>query len=481
LLSNRQDLLPPGLVTELSKLQDGVPSFSSALARKMIEKETGKKIAELFKEFGDTPIASASIAQVHRAVMHDGRVVAVKVRRPDIVKTIESDLRIMRDLAVLIEERFPSLRVYDPRGLVKSFDESLRTELDFVNEAASIRRFHFQFKDNPEVHVPYVVDEVSTGSILTMEFIEGRKIFSPTPAGQTPLDLPLVADRMVRSFFVQIFRYGFFQADPHPGNFLILKGNVVGYLDFGMMGSILRKDMELLGQLVIALAEQDVKTILRNVQELAGIASYGNIRRLEYDTNELVNRYAYMPDFHNHIGEILMDLTRLLAKHGLRVPTNFFLLIRALFALEGLARKLDPNISMYELLKPEITRTAMEIQAPEAVGRRVVGSLRELVLYLQDFPQDLKETMRMIKAGEVKVDLEHKGIDPVMRTVNRVSRQMVAAIFTGALLVGSAMLHVAKVEPLWGNVPSIAVVGYILAGIVGLGTVINLMRSDEGS
>lgn len=477
LLSNRQDLLPEGLVLEFSKLQDGVPPFPVSEARKIIEKETGRSISSLFREFSDRPVASASIAQVHKAVLHDGRVVAVKVRRPNIVRTIEQDLRIMRDLAEVISQRFPSLAVYDPKGLVANFESSLRTELDLMHEASNIRRFQSHFRDNPEIHVPYVVDELSTGSILTMEFVEGVKVFAKTPEGAVPIDRKLVANRIVRSFFNQIFQYGFFQADPHPGNFLIMPGNMVCYLDFGMMGTILRSDMEQLGRLVTALAMQDVKGILRAVQDLAGIVSYTNLKKLEYDTSELVNTYAYSPDFVNQIGSILMDLTRLLARHQLKLPTNFFLLIRAMFALEGLARKLDPEIGLYDLLKPQLATAAGEMQRPEAVGRRVVAGLQDLVIYLQDFPQDLRETMRMIKAGEVKVDLEHKGIDPMIHLVSRISKQLVSAIFTAALLIGAAMLHVREVHPLWGSTPAISVVGYILAGIIGLGTVINLLRS----
>lgn len=479
-LSTRNDLLPKEIIEELEKLQDNVPAFSASKAHELLQKETGRKVSQIFKKFKDIPVAAASMAQVHKAELFDGRIVAVKIRRPDVLKIVEQDLRIMTDIAELLEARFPTFRPYDPRGLIRYFEESIRLELNFENEAINIRRFKENFLDDPEICSPEVMEEFSSQGILVMEFIEGVKLSNLSAMKRKDIDPKEVAERIANSFFKQLLQDGFFQADPHQGNFIVKEGNVLCYIDFGMMGVLLPKDKKQLVNLIHGLALQDVNQILRAIQELAEIASFKHARQLEYETLDLVNRYAYMPNAHNHMGAVLMELTRILSRYGLKVPSNLFLLIRALFSMEGLVRKLDPDIVVYELIQPYIVASIEADRNPLNFGARVIQSIYNLGDYLEEFPQDLRETMRMIKTGQIKVGFEIKGLDQVQETVTKGIQTIVSTLMCSAILLSSAMLHSAGVEPKWGTVPVISTIGYLIGGFMVFRLLLkNMLRENR--
>ncbi|MGZ4094207.1 MAG: ABC1 kinase family protein, partial [Bacteroidia bacterium] len=393
LLSNRPDLLPADLIRELEKLQDGVPPIEGRLAIDVVEKELGKRTVEVFSSFDPEAFASASMAQVHKAVLKSGEKVVIKIQRPGIKEVIEADIKVMLYMAEVFSSRIPSLKSFDPIGLVRNFEDSIVKELDFVHESINIQRFHNNFlKDETDegwIHSPKAYPELTTSKVLTLEYIDGVKISDIkklTDKGYSP---GIIGERLSLSFFKQVFNYGFFHADPHPGNLLVLKNNVICFLDYGMMGSISKKDLEALGSLFLSVRSKDVRKIVRSLQQLSDATVIKNQRELESDISEMVQSYAFRTIHQNEISTILLQLKDIIIKHGLKAPTHFFLLIRSMVTAEGVIRQLNPNLDLEKMLRPFLLKLVARQFNPLQFAKRVFNSVYEMGMYMEDLPRDL--------------------------------------------------------------------------------------------
>lgn len=483
ILSNRPDLMPEGLIRELEKLQDSVPPVAGMIAKSVVEQELKRSTEELFEYFEPEAFASASMAQVHRAVMKSGERVVLKIQRPGIKELIESDIKVMLYMAELFSRRMPSLKSFDPVGLVQNFEESIMRELDFIHESVNVQRFQYNFRQDEKnegwIHSPLVYSDLTTSKVLTMEFIEGIKISDFEKLQRNNLDRKVIAKRLALSYLNQIFSYGFFHADPHPGNLLVLPDNVICYLDYGMMGSITKKDIEQFGYLFVAVGKKDVRRIIRSLQQLSDNPPIRNFRALESDLDEFVHNYAFRSVHSNEMSTVMMELKDIIIKHGLRVPTHFFLLGRSMVTIEGVIRNLDPELDMSKLAKPFLLRTVARHYNPLQFVKRVVNSIYEIGMYMEDFPRDLKNAIRKVNSGEIKVDLRHKGIDPLVHTINRVTRQVISAVILSGLLIGSSLLLVNHVKPLWGDTSAIGIIGLITGAIVLVGMLKDVRKGDH--
>ena len=470
LLSNRPDILPIDLVTELEKLQDGVPPVKSATAIKVVEQELGKAIQDLFLHFDAEAFASASMAQVHRAKLKSGDEVVIKIQRPGIKEIIESDIKVMKYLAEILTNRVPSLKSLDPPGLVRNFEESILRELDFIHESVNVQRFHSNFstpgKKNGQIRSPKVYAEFTTAKVLTLEFMDGIKINDFKKIKQAGLNRKIIAKRLADAYMRQIFDHGFFHADPHPGNLFVLPGNVVCFLDYGMMGNIMQKDLEQMGRMFNAVRSKDVRKILFAIQQLSDQPVVKKKRALEADLNEFVQNHAYRTVSKNEMSTILLDLKDIIVKYGLKAPAHFFLLGRSMLAAEGVIRQLDPDLDLEKLSRPYIFQAMARHYNPSQFAQRVVSSVYELGMYMEEFPRDLKTAIRKINSGEVQVDLTHKGIDPLANTIHTTGRQLVSAMILSALILSSTMMIIFEVKPFWGTKSVWGVLGFIFAGFV---------------
>lgn len=483
LLSNRPDVFPEAFVKEMEKLQDSVPPISGEIAQKVIETELGKPVSELFEWFEIEAFASASMAQVHKAQLKSGEKIVLKVQRPGIKEMIEADIKVMYYLAEVLSKRIPSLKSFDPVGLVRNFEDSIIKELDFIHESVNIQRFHNNFSkdesDEGNIHSPKIYATLTTSKVLAMEYIEGIKISDTLKLSQQGFDLHLIAKRLATSYFKQIFNYGFFHADPHPGNLLVLPNNVICYLDYGMMGSVVRKDLEALGSLFLSIKSKDVRRIIRAIQQLSDTTVIRNYRELENDVNEFVQNYSFRDLHQNEMSTIMLQLKDLIIKHGLKVPTHFFLLIRSMVTIEGVISKLDPKLDLIKLIRPFLLRLVAKHYNPVQFAKRIFNSIYELGMYMEEFPRDIKNAMRKINSGEIKVDLRHKGIDPVVHTFNRISKQIITSVIVAAIIIGSAQMVIHNVHPLWGQTSSFGIIGFIISGVLGWGMIRDLRKGDH--
>jgi ubiquinone biosynthesis protein len=482
ILSNRSDLLPPDLIIQLEKLQDSVPPQAGAISRQVIETELKKPLEELFDSYETEAFASASMAQVHRATLKTGEKVAVKVQRPEIRAIIVEDIRIMYMLARIFERRIPSLKSFDPNGLVKNFEESILKELDFIHESVSIQRFARNITDDPHddtTHVPKVYREYTTGKVLTMEFISGVKVTDSKILESNGYNRKEVAQKLALTYIKQVFEYGFFHADPHPGNILVLPNGHICFLDFGMMGSILQRDIEILGNLFLAVKSKDVKKIIKALMRMSDTTAIREMRSLEYEINEFVCSYSFAGIHENEMSTVLLQLKDVIVRYDLKVPPHFFLLTRSMVTIEGLIRNLDPEIDMLEIARPYLRKAIARKLNPFKLGMKVLNGLYEMANYMEEFPNDLKNAVRKINTGKINVNLNHQGIDPLVHTLNRTAKHITSALVIAALLGGSALFIIHEIGPFWFGYSRYGVIGIIFATILAYGMTRNISQGDH--
>lgn len=481
ILSNRSDLLPKELVEEFSKLQDNVPPFSGIVARKTLEAELNKSVDVLFVKFDIEPFASASMAQVHKAVLKNGDKIALKIQRPGIREVIIEDIRVMYSLAAILEKRIPSSKAFDPTGLVKHFEESIFKELDFIHESINLQRFYSNLEnDKKEVGTtcPKVYQEFTTKQVLTMQFVNGIKISNYDLLKEAGHDRKVIAHKLAVSYIKQVFEYGFFHADLHPGNILVLPNGELCFLDFGLMGSIIPRDIEMFGRLFVSVKNKDVRKIIRALQQMSGAIAIKDMRALEYEINEFVNSYSVLSVHKNEMSTVLMQLHEIINKHGLNVPSHFFLLARSMVTVEGVIHNLDPDLDLLGIAKPFMNNIIRKKFNPLAWGKKMVNTIYEFGAHMEDFPRDLKNAIRRINSGQISVNLNHQGIDPVVHTVNRVTKQIVSAILAIGVFIGSVLMIIYEVGPKWNSYSSLGIIGVILAIIIILGMLRNIWKGD---
>lgn len=482
ILSNRPDLIPLELIFELEKLQDNVPPMSEQASKSVVETELKNTVENLFAWFEPTPFASASMAQVHKVTLHSGKRVALKIQRAGINEVIIEDIKVMYKIADVLERRIPSLKSFDPIGLVKNFENSILKELDFINESINVQRFYNNLAkdDSPDqfAEAPKVYPEFTTRKVLALEFISGIKIDQIEKLKEKNFDTKIIARRLTISYYKQIFKYGFFHADPHPGNLLVRPNGHICYLDFGMMGSMLPRDIAIFARLFIAITTKDVRKIIKALQQLSNTVVIENMRDLEFDINEFVEKY-YVREIHdNEMSTILLELKDIIIAHDLKVPTYFFLFARSLVTIEGVIEKLDPTLEQFEIVKPFLRKSATRKYNPIAMGIKVANSLVELTNYIEDFPSDLKNAIRKINSGKIKVDLTHKGIDPMVHTLHRITKLLIMAFIMGTLIIGATLFIIFDIAPLWKGISFLGLASFILAVFLGYNMLSNIRKGD---
>jgi ubiquinone biosynthesis protein len=478
-LSVRADLIPPDLIAELVTLQDHTAPLAPGVAEAAIEDELGKPVSRLFTSFEHEPMASASIAQVHGAVLPSGELVAVKVRRPGIAQVIAGDIEILMQLARLVERQVPALEIVDPVGLVEEFARSIRGELDLVREARNVERCAANFAGDPTVRLPRVYRELSTRGVLTLERLEGIKISELDEAGAGPFVKQLVARRGADAMLRQVLVHGFFHADPHPGNILVLDGQVIGFLDFGIVGRLDETLRSQLARVVRAIWSRDVAELTSLAIEITEPRGEVDRRRLGRDLGALVESYGDLPIGDLSARDVLTDVVRVAAKHRLRMPSSLMALIKALVTTEGVGVQLDPSFKMVEYAAPLAETLWKRELSPEAVAKRVFGSLHETASALHALPQHLDALGRKAREGRLEVRFVHKNLDHFVQEMDRSSNRIAFALIIAALIVGSSFIIQIDRGPIVYGYPVLGLIGFLVAGIFGIGLAIAILRSGR--
>lgn len=476
ILSTRPDLLPVEFIQELGKLQDHVPPFEYAQVKDIIERELGVPLGQFFKDFEETPLASASIGQVHRARLVDGDGVVVKVQRPGIRRTIEVDLEIMLHLATLMERHLKAMEIHRPTRIVEEFARTLEKELDYTIEAAHTERFAMQFIGDTTVYVPKIYREATTSRVLTMEYVSGIKASEIARLDEAGLDRREIARRGFDLIMKQVFVHGFFHADPHPGNIFILPGNVICYLDFGMMGRIGRKSRENFADLIMNIVRRDEVKVTDALVRLTISDEEPNHNALERDVAEFIDQHFYRPLKELDLGKLLHQLLEMAARHRLTVPPDLFLMIKALSTAEGVGRVLDPDFDATERAAPFVRRIQLQRLHPKRVAEDIYDSGSDFLHLIKEIPGELREILRQARQGRVKIEFEHRGLENMLSTHDRISNRLAFAIVLASLIIGSSLIVLSGIPPKWHGIPVIGLAGFIIAGVMGLWLLVSIIR-----
>jgi ubiquinone biosynthesis protein len=461
ILSTRADLVGPKLAQELSLLLSSAPADPPEVVRGIIEQELKRPLADVFAEFDDQPLASASIGQVHRARLHSGDRVVIKVQHQDIEHRVRADLDILLTLAELAEQHIPELRNYRPRATTAEFQRILLRELDFRREQRNLEQFVTNFTGDPSVKFPKPYPQLTTSRVLTMELLDGIKLLEPVQLKQAGVNLEEVARRGATIFLEMIFRDGVYHADPHPGNLMVLPNGVIGVLDCGMVGRIdgaMREDLE---EVLMALAQRDPQHISAVIMRVGLVPTDLDEAALSTDVAELLGDYSNQPIDQLDLGSALNDITEVIRRHHIILPTGIALLIKVLVMLDGTARLLHPHFNLTELIRPFYARLLWKRLSPASQWRKLRRLYHEWEYLSRMLPRGLVGLVQQLQSGRFDVHLEHKRLEP---SVNR----LVFGMLTSSLFVGSALLWTSKLGPLIFEIPVFGAVGCILSFGLGL-------------
>jgi ubiquinone biosynthesis protein len=472
MLSTRPDLVGHEVAAELTHLQSQTPPDPAGAAEATIQRELGRPPTTLFASFDPTPFASASIAQVHHARLHSGEHAVVKVQKDGIESRVEADLSMLADLAALAERHIDDLKPYHPVAVVRQFTKMMRAELDFGRELQNIQQFRQNFAADGTVHFPIPYPELCSRRVLTMECLEGVLVSQiKPPAGPNP-EMDEFARRGANMYLQMIFRDGFYHADPHPGNLMLLADGVVGVLDCGMVQRLDDDLREAIEDLLLAAVHRDPHTVTEAVWDLCTTPPTTERQRLQSDITDLVSEYAAQSIGSVDVGALVNSLTTVIHENHLFLPPGVMLLLRMLGELEGTAKQLNPRFGLFELIQPYAESAARRRFSPGRVWLQIQRGARAWERLLRTVPGDVNDMLASMRAGTLSVHLDHRRLDPV---VNR----LVLGLLTSSLLLGSSLLWSLHAQPVVGGVSVFGAIGYVAACIMTVTLFRDIRRSER--
>jgi len=474
IMSTRPDLVPADVIAELRKLQESVPPFPVDVAIAQLERELKAPLGQLFAEFQREPIAAGSLAQVHIARHWDGTKLAVKIRRPNVVREVERDLSLMRELAILIERHVPESESFDPVGLVNQFARSIRRELNFAREGRTQDEFARLFRNDATLYVPRVYWDLTSEAVLTMEFIDGLRISDREEFKKRCIPPSRVAANGARIFLKQAFEFGVFHGDPHPGNLRVMYDGTICLLDFGMIGAIEERRREQLIEMLLAVTRQDVDRLTEVVLKIGTPYREIDWPLLRTDVNDFVQTYYGVPLERIDMGQMLTDFVGILTNHGIRGPAELMLLIRAMITLEGVGRDLDPEFNLAEHLVPFVERVIREQRNPRRIMNRCWDDAQRMFEALHEIPLHIERTLAKLKDDDLKIQLEYRGLDHLINDLDRSGNRLVVGMVMSSLILASALLARVGTYSLWINIPF-----FLLSSLLGIWLIIGIFRSGR--
>jgi ubiquinone biosynthesis protein len=483
LLSSRPDLITVHFADELKKLQDEVPPFPAHEAKRIIEVEFGSPIENIFSTFYEKPVAAASIAQVHRATLIDGSEVIVKVQRPEIKKHIESDINILFTIARLLDRYVSESRFFNPLGIVDEFSRTIRKEMNFVEESRNCARFKRNFEQDPNIHIPKIYTEYVTEKAFVMEWVDGVRIDNIAEIERMGVDRAHLAKTGIDAFFKQILEDGFFHADPHPGNILVMPSGAIAFLDFGIVGRVSDEMKETMANTFLSLIRKDFDGIIDQYIALGIVPEQTDIEifRREFKS-DLIDFLE--PIYHITLQEVdfalyLDTLTHLAIKHNLKVPSELLLINKAMLVLESIGLQLDPSFNFIAAAEPYASKLIEKKINPSRFYKNAKENMLEFSDFVSIFPRQLKQIIKKILKDDIHVKMYHINLPEFTKDIDRSSNRIAFAMVVSAMILSSAIMHAAGVGPRIFGFSLLAISAFIFAFFMGIWLIISIIRSGR--
>lgn len=482
-LSSRPDLITTQFANEFKKLQDEVPPFPVADAKRIIEEEIKLPIEKVFKYFDDLQIAAASIAQVHRATLLDGSEVVLKVQRPNIKEQIESDINILTTIARLLDKYVPESRFFNPLGIVEEFAKTVRKEMDFVEEARNCSRFRKNFEHDIDVYIPKIYAEFVSEKVLVMEMIEGVRIDDIKAIDEMGLDRKRLAKIGVDAYFKQILEDGFFHADPHPGNIFVMSTGMIAFLDFGIVGRVSDELKETMANTFLALIHRDFDRLIDQYIELGIVPEHIDIDAFRKDfkadlTDFLEPLYGLTLQEIN-FAQYLDTITHLAIKHNLKIPSDLLLINKAMLILESLGRQLDPNFDFVAASEPYASKIIRKRISPSRLYDKARKNMIEIGDFAFLFPRQIKQIIKKTLRDDIQIKMFHVNLPEFIKDMDRSSNRIAFALIVSAMLISSAIMHATKVPPIIFGISLFGISAFGFAFLLGIWLIISIIRSGR--
>ncbi len=479
MLSVRPDLIPKDYIKELEMLQDRVPSFSYGIVKKQIKKELGKEINEIFKTFDKKPIASASISQVHKATLKDGKRVAVKIQRQEAKKLMETDIEIMIYFAKLLEKHFPKVRKFNPVKVVQEFANWTEKELDFRREAANAKLFAHNFKDSKTVKIPKIYDQYVTEKILVLEFIHGIELHNTKEIKKRKLKFSQIIKNGFDAVLTQVFIHGFFHADPHPGNILVLKDNSIAFVDFGIVGHFDKKLKDKSISLFYGIVENDLDTVADTLMDLGAGCEEVNRQELKYELSLFIEPLQKSSLEKIKVSRVLEETMEIALNFGIKIPLPFVLFGKTIVTLEGIGLKYDPEFKIVDVSRSFIEKLVRQRSNPVYILNDFVKNALKFKKFAEALPEETEKALKKIQKGTIKVDIQDTDINKLSLKIDRSSNRVSYALITTALLIVGAIFMNIEKGPAIFSIPLLALLSFGGAAFSGMVLVISILNERK--
>jgi ubiquinone biosynthesis protein len=483
ILSSRPDLITKVYAEEFRKLQDEVPPFPAAEAVGIIEEELRKPVSEVFLGFEDSPMAAASIAQVHKAALLDGQDVIVKVQRPDIKENILSDIDIMGTVSQLMEKHVPESRFFNPAGIVAEFSRTVQRELDFRGEARNCLRMRRIFRENPKVYIPEVYTDYLTEKVLVMERVKGVRVDEVEAIDRMGLDRGELASTITDAYLKMILEDGFFHADPHPGNIFVMEDGRVCFMDFGIVGWVTEETKATLASTFVSLLKKDYDGLVENYVELGYLPEDADVdtfrREFKADLVDLIEPLYGVAIKEINVAEYLDLVIQLAAKHRLIVPSDLLLINKTFMLLENILRELEPEFNFIDAAEPYAEKIAKEKYSPKKAIERVSKELADFGDTLVLFPRQFRQILRKFIRDEIRIKIVPLGLDNFIKDMDRSTNRIAFAMVVSSIIISSAIMHATGVGPMVYGFSSLGIITFVGAFFLGLWLLISIIRSGR--
>lgn len=467
LLSTRPDIFPREWIDELVPLQDRVAPVQFDDIRQGLESDLGP-VESAFEHIDPTPLAAGSIAQVHQGLTLSHKPVVIKVRRPGIEAIVQQDCGILQILAGLLERHVPESRHYRPIQIVEEFREAVTKEMDFTLEARNLDRFRANFAYNPLVSFPEPHWDQTTERVLTMQKLEGIKISLTDQLHQDGVDTRRIAQILADAVLRQALQHGFFHADPHPGNLMVIDKRGIGFVDCGMVGRLDERARESLILLVAAALRKDTQALTDTLIDMDALPEDLDRAHFRKEAELFLDRYYRLPLKRIHFSSIINEVMELIHRFGITVPSDFVLVGKALINLEGVGRVLDPDFDAVETAEPLIREMVLTKYGPKFIGKKIVEGGYELVRLLRELPGDLRELSKSLRESRLQILVEHRGIQEAFQELDRASRRVSMSILIGSIVLGSAVIVLSGRGPRYMDIPVLALAGFVVGSALAL-------------